>query len=277
MKTGATLIREIDATEVAPGGLAFWWLGQMGYVAKVNTGRAQKVLYLDPYLAPRATRQVPPLLDPGLIAHADYVLGSHDHGDHIDPLAIRGVMEASPQARVVTSRVARRHVLDLGAPAERAIGLDEGLCYEDADGLRISAIAAQHESFDRDATLGFPYLSFIVEAGGLTLFHAGDTLGYDGQVVALARWRFDVAFLPINGRDAERLARNCIGNMTYQEAVDLAGTLAPGLVVPGHYDMFADNPGDPQAFVAYLGVKYPALRAWVGAHGERVVLNPRPR
>ena len=275
MKTGAALIRDIDHTDVPKGGLAFWWLGQMGFVAKVNTGRAQKVLYLDPFLAPRDTRRIPPLLDPTLITHADYVLGSHDHGDHIDPVAITGIAAASPAAVLVTSRVARRHVLALGVPDERAIGLDEGLVHEDADGLRISAIAAQHEFFDRDATLGYPYLSFIIEAGGLTLFHSGDTLRYEGQLASLARWRFDAAFLPINGRDAERLARNCRGNMTFQEAVDLAGTLRPRLTAPGHYDMFADNPGDPQAFATYLAVKYPGLDCWIGDHGERVLLSPR--
>ena len=44
--------------------------------------------------------------------------------------------------------------------------------------------------------------------------------------------------------------------MTFQEAADLAGELRPGLVIPGHWDMFADNPGDPEAFMEYLNVKY---------------------
>ena len=64
------------------------------------------------------------------------------------------------------------------------------------------------------------------------------------------------ALLPINGRDAERYRRNCIGNMTFQEAADLAGELQPELALPGHWDMFADNPGNPDAFVDYLTVKY---------------------
>jgi L-ascorbate metabolism protein UlaG (beta-lactamase superfamily) len=44
--------------------------------------------------------------------------------------------------------------------------------------------------------------------------------------------------------------------MTFQEAVDLSGELRPGLVIPGHWDMFADNPGDPEAFADYLDAKY---------------------
>ena len=53
-----------------------------------------------------------------------------------------------------------------------------------------------------------------------------------------------------------RYGRGLIRNMTFQEAADLAGELRPGLVIPGHWDMFADNPGDPEAFAAYLDVKY---------------------
>ena len=62
--------------------------------------------------------------------------------------------------------------------------------------------------------------------------------------------------IPINGRDARRLLRNCIGNMTYQEAADLAGDVQPGLVIPGHWDMFADNSADPDLFKDYLKAKY---------------------
>ena len=89
----------------------------------------------------------------------------------------------------------------------------------------------------------------------------------------LRRWPLDLAFLPINGRDARRLAANCIGNMTYQEAVDLAGAVKPGLTVPAHFEMFAMNSENPQLFVDYLKVKYPSLRALIPQHGQRVVVN----
>ena len=91
----------------------------------------------------------------------------------------------------------------------------------------------------------------------------------------LKRWTFDLAILPINGRDAARYAANCIGNMTYQEAADLAGSLQPRLTVPGHYGMFAANTGDPAAFADYMRVKYPGLRTFVCAPGERLVLPAR--
>lgn len=268
MKTGAALLADIDTLALEPHTLAFWWWGQMSFVVKV----AGKVLYFDPYLAESAARSVPPLAAATTITHADWVFGSHDHADHIDPVAIQGIAAASPQARFVCSRVSGRHVRELGVAESRIVTLDDGVTVE-SDGLRISAIAAEHEFFDRDPVLGYPHLCYIVEAGGRTILHLGDTLRYDGMTARLKRWQFDVMFVPINGRDAARYARNCLGNMTYQEAVDMAGALRPGLTVPGHYEMFTNNSQDPHAFADYMRVKFPDLRFWIGEHGEAVVFG----
>ena len=269
MITGPALIQEIDQASPAPGCAAFWWLGQMSFVVKAG----DTILYFDPYLAPRPTRQIPPLLDPHSIHHADWVLCTHDHSDHIDPVAISGILEAAPQARFVSSRVAQAKLRTIGVTEQRMIGLDEGMEHVE-DGIRITPVAAKHEEFHRDPLLGYPFLMFVVEIGGVTILHAGDTLLYDGLLAKLSRWTFDLIFLPINGRDAVRYARRCLGNMTYQEAVDLAGALHPRLTVPGHYDMFANNAQDPQPFADYMDVKYPELRYWIGEHGSTVYLAP---
>jgi len=242
----------------------------MGFILKIGAA----VCYFDPYLAPKPTRRVPPLLRPEEVTNADLVFGSHDHSDHIDPTALPGIAAASPRARFVCSRVNRARLIGLGIPEGRVVALDDGGVHE-AAGLRITAVAAQHEFFDRHAELGYPHLSFVVESGGATVYHAGDTLKYDGLSARLSRWGLDLAFLPINGRDAVRFTRGTIGNMTYQEAVDLAGDLSPRLTVPGHYDMFAHNAEDPRKFTEYMDAKFPALRYWVGPHGQAVTLLPR--
>jgi L-ascorbate metabolism protein UlaG (beta-lactamase superfamily) len=263
------LIEEMNITRLERGAAAFWWLGQLGYAVKVG----DLVLYFDPFLAPSTRRKVPPLLRPDEVTNASWVFGSHDHGDHIDPVALPGIAAASPGARFVCSRVARAKLLSLGIPEGRIVALDEGLVLEE-QGLRVSPIAAKHEFFDRDPQEGFPYLSFVVEANGVTIYHSGDTLCYEGMLTKLAQWQFDLFFMCINGRDAARYTRNCIGNMTYQEAVDLAGTLRPRMAVPGHYEMFEGNTEDPQLFADYMQAKYPDVAFWIGEHGTRVVLMP---
>ncbi|MBR4124638.1 MAG: hypothetical protein IKR13_00405, partial [Victivallales bacterium] len=81
------------------------------------------------------------------------------------------------------------------------------------------------------------------------------------------------ALLPINGRDAWRLTHDCIGNMTYQEAADLAGLLTPRLTVPAHYDMFPNNQEDPWLFTEYMRVKYPRLATRIAKPGEICLIS----
>ena len=261
---GQLLIEEIDTTEPQDGRLAFWWMGQNSFVYKGGG----KIIYIDPYLAPSSSRQTPPLLEPSQITHADLVLCTHDHGDHIDPRAIPGIAEAAPNARFVVPRPARERMLSLGVSEERLtlLGNDESCDWE---GVQVHGIKACHEFFDEDPVLGFPYMSYVVQLNGVTFYYAGDNMVYEGLLTALSNWEFDALFLPINGRDARRFRGNCLGNMTFQEAVDLAGSLKPGLAVPMHYDMFAGNSEDPAEFVDYLEAKYPGIPSWVGPAGQK--------
>jgi L-ascorbate metabolism protein UlaG (beta-lactamase superfamily) len=262
--SGQELIADIDAAETPPGRAAFWWLGQHSFVVKAGG----IVIYLDPYLQPAEIRQTPPPLRPEQITHADLVTGSHDHEDHIEPFAIAGIAQASPQCQFVVPSPHGEKVIALGPAPERVHGLRPGESVE-LSGCRITAVKAKHEFFD-EGPRGFPYLSFVYEVNGICFYHSGDTLLYEGLLTTLQQWQLDAVFLPINGRDAERYLRGCLGNMTYQEAVDLAGELAPGLAVPAHWDMFANNSEDPANFVAYLEAKFPDQRYWVGEVGERV-------
>ena len=93
MLTGDTLIADIDKLRLPEGAVAFWWLGQLGYVVKVGT----VVLYLDAFLMPMGNRLVPPLLDASQVTNAHFVFGTHDHADHIDPVYGRTLREALAQ------------------------------------------------------------------------------------------------------------------------------------------------------------------------------------
>lgn len=275
MKSGIELINDIDDCILKNEETAFWWLGQLGYVIKMG----EIVIYLDVFLADWPGRKVPPLLKPEEIVNADFIMGTHDHIDHIDREVWHQLSLSSPNAKFVVPKLHINELSDnLNIPKDRFIGLDDGLSFIEK-GLKISAIPAAHEFLDQDPSTGFyPYLGYIIEGNGCTLYHAGDTCMYEGIYSKLRQWnKFDVMFLPINGRDAKRYRENLIGNITYQEAVDLAGVIKPNLVVPGHYEMFTVNSVDPSLFADYIDAKYPNIKYWIGNHGEKVKVSSKNR
>jgi len=271
MKIRTELINDINECKVGYGELAFWWLGQMGYAIKID----QTILYIDAYLEDSNTRSIPTLLNPSEVSNADIILGTHDHVDHIDRSSWNQMSKSSPNAKFITPSILLPSLAkDLEIEEERFIGLNDGVCVN-LNGISIRGIASAHESLNQDKRTGeYPCLGYIIEGNGVKIYHAGDTCIYPELYKKLREnSHFSAIFLPINGRDAKRLENNIIGNMTYQEATDLAGYIEPDLVVPGHYEMFPGNSENPELFTSYLRVKYPHLKAWVGEHGVRVILT----
>ena len=238
----------------APYGSAIlWWLGQMGLLVKMG----EVVLCVDYFASGMPERQVPPPIPMEEMEGVDLFLGTHNHLDHIDHPAWRTWASRCPGAKFVFPGLHQMEILADGIAVDRCIGMNDGESVRIGE-VTIHAIAASHEFLDPDPVSGlYPCLQYIIEGNGVRIYHAGDTVRYEGMLPKLKEFGpIDAALLPINGRDAERYRRNCIGNMTFQEAADLAGELQPALTLPGHWDMFADNPGDPDAFMDYLTVKY---------------------
>ncbi len=56
-----------------------------------------------------------------------------------------------------------------------------------AESARVTAIKSKHERFDEVPGVGFPFLGYVVELNGVTLYHPGDTIVYEGLVSTLRR------------------------------------------------------------------------------------------
>ena len=108
------------------------------------------------------------------------------------------------------------------------------------------AVPSAHEEVETDDNGHHKYIGLIVEAGPWTVYHAGDTVRYDGMASLLRKWKIDIALLPINGRDPER---GVAGNLFPREAVELGRDMKAELVIPCHYEMFEFNTVDPAEFV----------------------------
>ena len=250
---GLDLARRIRSLEVGTEALGFWGLGQVGVAIKGPEG----VLYVDPYLTDSdgeggtLERTFPPPLRPEDVTDADAVLLTHDHIDHTDPGTLLPISEASPAARFVAPFTARDRLVEAGLDGGRIVVPGVGEPVEVA-GAKVTAVPSAHTELEQDPGRGYPYLGYVVEWNGVTVYHAGDTVVYDGLIETLSAWEVDVAFVPINGRDYFRTAQGIVGNTDLREAAELAETLDFGLTVPTHYDLFAFNGADPGHFVSYL-------------------------
>lgn len=274
------LLMDIEQAIAPDEGIALWWLGQSGYVVKYQS----TVIYIDPYLSESLThkyaltnkphvRMTASPLQPDLIHHADWILSSHKHTDHMDPQTLLPMMQASPTVRCVIAQAHWSHALAMGLPAERLLGVVADQSVMLTQDIQLLPIPSAHEQLETDALGHHVYLGFILKLGRFTLYHSGDTIPYPGLMQRLLAQRIDLAMLPINGRDARRHALGTPGNCTIEEALCLATLAGVGTLVPHHYDLFTFNTVPAQQFKDWAQEAFPQQRVLVMQPGERHLLG----
>jgi L-ascorbate metabolism protein UlaG (beta-lactamase superfamily) len=230
----------------------------VGVAIKGPTG----VLYVDPYLTDSdgnggsLPRTFPPPLAPAEVTNASAVLLTHAHIDHTDPDTILPLSEASPGARFVAPSTSRNALVEAGLDRGRIVVPAVGESFE-ISGAMVAAVPSAHTELEYDPERGYPYLGYVIEWNDVTVYHAGDTVVYDGLIETLSAWDIDLAFVPINGRDFFRTQRNIIGNTDFRETVEFTETLDISLIVPTHYDLIEGNTADPGHFVSHLHAMNP--------------------
>lgn len=239
------LLEDLARYDLPASAVVLSWFGQASMALRLGGA----TVLVDPFLSAHPERLIPPPF-PAAEAHGvDLVLITHDHLDHLDEEALPAIAAASPASEVVVPEAIVGRVSELGIPEARVLGLEaDGSVQHGA--ITVAAVPACHGETMADAYRLGPFLGYVVGAGGVRVYHAGDTILFDGLVERLRELRIDLALLPINGRDDEREAQGIVGNMDAHEAARLASDIDADAVVPMHWDMFAGNPGDPAAFVA---------------------------
>jgi L-ascorbate 6-phosphate lactonase len=241
----STLLESLARRDVPPGSVKLVWLGQASFALRLGGTTA----LIDPFLSAHPERLVPPPFAASDARDVDLVLITHDHVDHLDDEAVRGIAAASPHAVFVVPEDVVGRVRELGVDGDRVCGLTPEGRTEVGD-VCVDAVPAAHGETIEDAYRLGPFLGYVLSAGGARVYHAGDTVPFDGLVERLGALDVQLALLPINGRDAEREAQGIVGNLDAREAAQLAADIGALAAVPMHWDMFASNPGDPAAFVS---------------------------
>lgn len=241
----STVLGALGRHEPPPRSVVLSWLGQSSVALRL----AGTTVLIDPFLSPHPDRLVPPPFAATEAHGVDVLLITHDHLDHLDERALPAIAAASPNAVILVPDEIVERVTELGVERARVRGLPSDGRAE-IGAVRVDAVPACHGEGIGDAYRLGPFLGYVVSASGVRVYHAGDTIVFDGLVERLQEIGVDLALLPINGRDAERESQGIVGNMDEREAAQLARDIEADAVVPLHWDMFAGNPGDPAAFVA---------------------------
>ena len=241
-----TPLDQLRQARTGQGVAALTWLGQAGFAIWAN-GRAALV---DPFLSAHEDRLYEPSLAPSSVSGVDLVLCTHEHIDHFDAETAPAIAAASPGAVFVVPSPIVDQVTEAGIAAGRVLGVQPGERHEVA-GFTVEAVPACH-GVTMDDAYGFGeelsageirFVGYVVDAADVRLYHAGDTILYEGMEAAVRRLDPDVALLPVNGRSPEREARGIVGNLNEREAPRLAAEIGADTLVPMHHDMFRGNLG----------------------------------
>ncbi|MDR0882414.1 MAG: MBL fold metallo-hydrolase [Candidatus Adiutrix sp.] len=147
---------------------------------------------------------------------AQILLVTHDHYDHCDPAALKGL--TSPATRLFTTDPAEAKLREAGYDSPITV-MEPGDELE-VFGVVIKAVPAYNtnKDFHPRAAGG---LGFVVTLDGLSIYHAGDT----DFIPEMKDIQAQVALLPVSGTYV----------MTAAEAAQAALTIRPEVAIPIHY------------------------------------------
>lgn len=174
-----------------------------------------KHLLIDPFISgnPKAEH-----IDPDSVP-ADYIILTHAHYDHV--MDVERISERTGASLISNHEI----VTYYEGKGLKGHGMNPGGSW-DFDFGRLKAVPAIHSSSFADGTYGGNPIGFVLQAGGKTIYIAGDTsLTMNMKLIPLF-FKLDLAILPIGGNFT----------MDVEEATKAAEFLECSKILGVHFD-----------------------------------------
>ena len=145
-------------------------------------------------------------------------------------------------------------------PEGRLTSVDAGESLQLADGLVLTPTRSAHETLERDGRGNHRFLGYGFTSDGVTLWHSGDGIPFDGLAGDVSKLRPDIALMPVNGRRPELGNNGVPGNFTLDEAIVISRQAGVRYLIAHHYGLFDFNTLDPDVIDSRaLSEKHPRL------------------
>ena len=234
---------------VATDSVGIHWFGQSTLALKDPQGT---IVQVDPYYprerpTDRFVHARPPLDEAAL--RTDYVLLTHDHGDHTCIESIERIIAAYPEVGFIGPEESVKHIRDSGISNDSRV-------VTAGESAKMGTMTA-HAVFAKPPT-GLPddgidppdvtHLGYVIEAGGVRIYISGDpvnTFGDHEELLAPVRdLKPDIGFLPNHPAEGEF--------PFFAGSAKIASALGLKSAVPTHYSCFVTRDYDPREWAAGL-------------------------
>jgi L-ascorbate metabolism protein UlaG (beta-lactamase superfamily) len=234
--------------KVPEGKIGIHWFGQNSFAIKNSAG---VVIQTDPYFpknrpGEKYIHQTSPLDEATL--RTDFVLLTHDHGDHTCIESIARIHTAFPEAKFIGPVESIRNMKGNGIPETVMTEISPGGTVS-LKTLDVHAFWSKPEGGDSAHGIDPPsvrHLGYVIDTGSMRVYISGDCINTMADMADLlqpvALLKPDIGMLTTHPTEGEF--------PYFQGSVKMAVKLGLKTVVPAHYECFVKRTYDPAVWAA---------------------------
>ena len=258
---GSMLNQEIENLDVKKGTVALWWLGGPSWMLKTDEGA---IFFIDVYSGPSHYTQYyycgvckqagaetinwmrmnPQVIDPWKFNRLDAAFSTHQHQDHCDIYTVKAALQTTDCKFVAPPRTVDK-LKSFEVPDDRIITAIVGESVK-FPGCEVEFLMNYDQTVIKtgDGAAVRPYeeccVSFLFKTSGGNILFLGDTWYNDAYIAIGENYDIDVAIF-----DMGMNAPGATDKMTPYDCARLGETLRAKVLIPDHYDNWANTASDP--------------------------------